>query len=41
MARSLDGKEAAADFEVPGAPLDLVLDGGKAAAGGRKSGKRG
>ena len=41
VARSLDGMEAAADFEVPGAPLDLVLDGGKAAAGGRKSGKRG
>jgi len=41
VARSLDGKEATADLDVPGSLLDLVLDGGKAAAGGRKSGKRG
>jgi hypothetical protein len=41
VARSADGREAEADLDVPGAMLDLVLDGGKAAAGGRKSGKRG
>jgi hypothetical protein len=41
VARSADGREAAADLDVPGAQLDLVLDGGKAAAGGKKSGKRG
>jgi hypothetical protein len=41
VARSLDGAEASADLDVPGSLLDLVLDGGKAAAGGRKSGKRG
>ena len=41
VARSLDGAEATADLDVPGSLLDLVLDGGKAAAGGRKSGKRG
>ena len=41
LARTADGREASADLEVPGALLDLVLDGGKAAAGGRKSGKRG
>jgi len=41
VARSADGTERAADLEVPGALLDLVLDGGKATAGGRKSGKRG
>jgi hypothetical protein len=41
VARSLDGAEATADLDVPGSLLDLVLDGRKAAAGGRKSGKRG
>ena len=41
LARTADGREASADLEVPGSLLDLVLDGGKAAAGGRKSGKRG
>jgi Pvc16 N-terminal domain len=41
LARSADGREAEADLEVPGSLLDLVLDSGKAAAGGRKSGKRG
>ena len=41
VARSSDGRETAADLDVPGALLDLVLDGGKAAAGTRKSGKRG
>jgi Pvc16 N-terminal domain/Carboxypeptidase regulatory-like domain len=41
LARSPDGRETAADLDVPGAMLDLVLDGGKAAAGTRKSGKRG
>ena len=41
QARSADGREASADLEVPGALLDLVLDGEKAAAGGRRSGKRG
>jgi hypothetical protein len=41
LARTADGREAAADLDVPGALLDLVLDGAKAAAGGRKSGKRG
>jgi len=41
VARSLDGVEGTADLDVPGSLLDLVLDGGKAAAGGRKSGKRG
>ncbi len=41
LARTADGREAAADLDVPGALLDLVLDGAKTAAGGRKSGKRG
>jgi len=41
VARTLDGREASADLEVPGAMVDIVLDSGKAAAGGRKSGKRG
>ena len=41
LARTADGREASADLEVPGAPLDLVLGGGKASAGGRGSGKRG
>jgi hypothetical protein len=41
LARTADGREAAADLDVPGALLDLVLDGGKAAAAGRGSGKRG
>jgi hypothetical protein len=41
VARSTDGRETAADLDVPGAMLDLVIDGGKAAAGTRKSGKRG
>jgi hypothetical protein len=40
-ARSADGRETTATLEVPGAMLDLVLDGGKAAAGGKRSGKRG
>src|SRR5688500_17187311 len=40
VARAADGREAEADLDVPGAMVDLVLDGGKAAAGGRKSGKR-
>ena len=40
VARAADGREAEADLDVPGALVDLVLDGGKAAAGGRKSGKR-
>jgi hypothetical protein len=40
VARAADGRETEADFDVPGAMVDLVLDGGKAAAGGRKSGKR-
>jgi hypothetical protein len=45
-ARAPDGREISAELEVPGARLDLVLDGGKAAAdgkaaaGGRRSGKR-
>jgi hypothetical protein len=41
MARTADGREGTADLDVPGSQLDLVLDSGKAAAGGRKSGKRG
>jgi hypothetical protein len=41
VARTLDGREASADLDVPGAMVDIVLDGGKSAAGGRKSGKRG
>jgi hypothetical protein len=41
MARSADGREATAELDVPGAMLDLVLDGSKSPAGGRKSGKRG
>jgi hypothetical protein len=41
LARTADGREAAADLEVPGALLDLVLDDAKASAGGRRSGKRG
>jgi hypothetical protein len=41
VARGADGTEVTADLDVPGSMLDLVLDGGKAAAGGRKSGKRG
>jgi hypothetical protein len=41
VARTLDGAEATADLDVPGSLLDLVLGGGTAAAGGRKSGKRG
>ena len=41
LARAADGREAAADLDVPGALLDLVLDGAKPAAGGKKSGKRG
>ena len=39
-ARTADGRETSADLDVPGAPLDLVLDGEKAGAGGRRSGKR-
>ena len=41
VARGADGTEASADLDVPGSLLDLVLDGGKAAAGSKKSGKRG
>jgi hypothetical protein len=41
VARAADGRQAEADLDVPGAMLDLVLDSGKTAAGGRKSGKRG
>jgi hypothetical protein len=41
LARAADGREASADLEVPGSLLDLVLDGGKAAKAGSKSGKRG
>ena len=41
VARAADGREASAELAVPGALLDLVLDGGKAASGGKKSGKRG
>jgi hypothetical protein len=41
LARDTEGREAAADLDVPGAQLDLVIDGTKPAAGGRKSGKRG
>ena len=41
VARTLDGREASADLDVPGAMVDIVLGSGKAAAGGRKSGKRG
>jgi hypothetical protein len=41
-ARAADGREAEAELEVPGRQLDLVLDGGKATAGGRRrSGKAG
>jgi hypothetical protein len=41
MARTADGREGSADLEVPGSMLDLVLDGGKPAKAGGKSGKRG
>src|SRR5215210_1632947 len=41
VARSADGREGSADLDVPGSLLDLVLEDGSAAAGGRKSGKRG
>jgi len=41
LARTTDGREVAADLEVPGALLDLVLTDGKAHAGGSRSGKRG
>ncbi len=41
LARAADGRETAADLDVPGAMLDLVLDAGKSAPGGRRSGKRG
>jgi len=41
VARTADGREASADLDVPGAMVDIVLDGGKAASGGRKTGKRG
>src|SRR3954452_17579968 len=41
VARSADGREGSADLDVPGSLLDLVLEDGKAAAGGRKSAKRG
>jgi Pvc16 N-terminal domain/Carboxypeptidase regulatory-like domain len=40
-ARTADGRDTTATLEVPGAMLDLVLDDGKAAAGGKKTGKRG
>jgi Pvc16 N-terminal domain len=41
LARTTDGREGSADLEVPGSLLDLVLDGGKTAKAGAKSGKRG
>ena len=41
LARTIDGQEAEGVLEVPGAPLDLVVGEQKAAAGGRRSGKRG
>ncbi len=41
VARTADGREASTDLDVPGAMVDIVLDGGKAASGGRKTGKRG
>src|SRR3954449_10214060 len=41
VARSADGREGSADLDVPGSLLDLVLEDGKAAAVGRKTGKRG
>ena len=41
LARSADGREASADLDVPGALLDLVLDGAKAGSGGKRSNKRG
>jgi hypothetical protein len=40
-ARTADGRDTTATLEVPGAMLDLVLGDGKAAAGGKKTGKRG
>jgi hypothetical protein len=40
-ARSADGRETTATLEVPGAMLDLVLAGGKAASGGKRGAKRG
>jgi hypothetical protein len=41
LARTTDGRETSADLDVPGALLDLVLDGDKPAAGRKKAGKRG
>ena len=41
LARTTDGREVAADLDVPGALLDIVVSDGKTAASGRKSGKRG
>ena len=41
VARAADGREASTDLDVPGAMVDIVLDGAKAASGGRKTGKRG
>ncbi len=41
LARTADGRETSGTLEVPGALLDLVLDEGKATAGGKRSGKRG
>jgi Carboxypeptidase regulatory-like domain len=41
LARTADGRETSADLDVPGALLDLVLDGDKPAAGRKKAGKRG
>jgi hypothetical protein len=41
VARTTDGREASGTLQVPGELLDMVIGGDKAAAGGRKSGKRG
>ena len=40
LARTADGREADGQLEVPGAMLDLVVDGEGKAAGGRKAGKK-
>jgi hypothetical protein len=40
VARTADGREAEAVLEVPGAMLDLVIDGDGKAAGGRKAAKK-
>jgi hypothetical protein len=41
LARTADGREASADLDVPGAMLDIVLDGQKSSSGSKRSGKRG